>query len=275
MAVKWIVIISIVVLLVSIAIISTHYISLSTYFFDSPKLTLKNPLRIIHLSDFHNTRFFPDNEALFDIIKKQQPHAILFSGDIIDRHNPDEEAVFKFLGSLINIAPVYFVTGNHEYYYHGSHSFLQKLKQTDIHFLDNQIDIIEVEGQKVEIIGLSDHCKIKHMDRKEYMWTRMKGIMSESRSEHYSILISHKPHFFDIYRTFDIDLILAGHVHGGQIAIPAVGPIFAPDEGFFPKLASGKVEDGNTTMIINRGLGNGRIPFRFFANPEVGLITIE
>ena len=89
----------------------------------------------------------------------------------------------------------------------------------------------------------------------------------------YTILLSHRPELFDTYVSENINLIFSGHAHGGQIRIPFVGGIVAPNQGLFPKYTSGKYEEKNTTMIVSRGIGNSIIPFRINNRPE--LIVVE
>lgn len=86
-------------------------------------------------------------------------------------------------------------------------------------------------------------------------------------------IISHRPEEFNTYVSENIDLVFTGHAHGGQIRIPFVGGVVAPNQGFFPKYTSGKYVKKNTTMIVSRGIGNSIIPFRINNRPE--LIVVE
>ena len=90
----------------------------------------------------------------------------------------------------------------------------------------------------------------------------------------YNILLSHRPELFDTYVEKKINLILTGHAHGGQIRIPFIGGIVAPNQGFFPKYTSGVIEKNKTTMVVSRGIGNSIIPLRINNRPELVVITL-
>ena len=91
----------------------------------------------------------------------------------------------------------------------------------------------------------------------------------------FTLLLSHRPELFDTYADHDIDLVLSGHAHGGQFRLPLIGGLVAPDQGLFPKYDAGLYSEGNTSMIVSRGLGNSIIPVRFNNRPEVVLIELK
>lgn len=93
--------------------------------------------------------------------------------------------------------------------------------------------------------------------------------------DNYTILLSHRPELFEIYVDNDINLVLTGHAHGGQIRIPFIGGLIAPNQGLFPKYTNGKIEQDDTTMIVSRGIGNSILPFRINNRPELVLITLS
>ena len=74
---------------------------------------------------------------------------------------------------------------------------------------------------------------------------------------------------------YDMDLVLTGHAHGGQFRLSLIGGLIAPNQGLFPKYDDGLYSEGNTNMIVSRGLGNSIIPFRFNNRPEVVLIELK
>ena len=96
-----------------------------------------------------------------------------------------------------------------------------------------------------------------------------------SNNEFFKILLCHRPELIDIYNNNNIDLVFTGHAHGGQIRLPFIGAIVAPDQGFFPKYTEGEYTKNNTTMIVSRGLGNTAIPFRTFNKPEIIEVTLS
>jgi predicted MPP superfamily phosphohydrolase len=93
--------------------------------------------------------------------------------------------------------------------------------------------------------------------------------------EEFTLLLSHRPEMFDTYVEKDVDLVFSGHAHGGQFRIPFVGGVFAPNQGLFPKYDSGIYSEGNTTMVVSRGIGNSAFPFRINNRPEVILVELD
>ena len=75
--------------------------------------------------------------------------------------------------------------------------------------------------------------------------------------------------------SYDIDLVVSGHTHGGQVRLPFIGSLAVPSQGFFPKYDAGEYSNGNTKMIISRGIGNSMVPLRINNPPEVVLIELK
>lgn len=90
-----------------------------------------------------------------------------------------------------------------------------------------------------------------------------------------SILLAHEPQFISDYARAGADLVFSGHAHGGQIRLPFVGGLYAPGQGFLPKLTKGLYEVEDTTLVVSRGLGNSTFPFRFLNRPEVVALTLR
>ena len=72
-----------------------------------------------------------------------------------------------------------------------------------------------------------------------------------------------------------MDLIFSGHAHGGQVRLPFIGGIVAPDQGFFPKYTAGVYKKGSSEMVVSRGLGNSVIPQRLFNRPEIAEVDVS
>jgi predicted MPP superfamily phosphohydrolase len=88
------------------------------------------------------------------------------------------------------------------------------------------------------------------------------------------ILISHRPELAGVYRKNGVDLALSGHAHGGQWRVPALGGLYAPNQGVLPKLTSGITEFGDTSVVVSRGLGNSAFPIRIANRPEVVVVSL-
>lgn len=222
--------------------------------------------RIAHVSDLHNTQFGEGNRELLSLLAQADPDLIAITGDLVDSRRPDETAAVFFVEQAAKIAPVYYVAGNHESRrpYSGVR---EKLIAAGAIVLDNESRILEKDGQSVTIIGLMD----PDFSDKSAFLAAMKEL-TEGISG-YSVLLCHRPEYFEEYAASGISLALCGHVHGGQFRLPGVGGIFAPDQGFFPQYDAGLFTSGNATMFVSRGLGNSSFPFRLGNPPE--LVVLE
>ena len=87
---------------------------------------------------------------------------------------------------------------------------------------------------------------------------------------------SHRPEGFPVYINDNIDLIVAGHAHGGLIRVPFTNiSLIAPNQHIFPKYTKGPYIKENTVMYVSLGLKHPLFPFRVFATPDMNLINIE
>ena len=98
---------------------------------------------------------------------------------------------------------------------------------------------------------------------------------SFEQTEDFTLVLSHRPETFQAYVENKLDVVFAGHAHGGQFRIPGVGGLVAPGQGLFPTFTSGLYEDNGTNMIVSRGLGNSIIPIRIFNTPEIIVVTLK
>lgn len=230
--------------------------------------------RIAQVSDLHNKDFGP---KLIEKIAAEQPDIIVVTGDLIDSTFPNLNVAMNVIEALEGIAPVYYVTGNHEASRYDLYSELvQEMEQVGVVMMDNSKTRLEKNGETISLIGLQDpnfiNSALSFEDKYERMDKELAALVTEGD---YQILLSHRPEAMDSYVARNIDLALTGHAHGGQIRLPFIGALIAPGQGFFPKYSSGAYTEGDTTMIVSRGLGNSGIPFRFMNRPEVLIIDLE
>lgn len=97
----------------------------------------------------------------------------------------------------------------------------------------------------------------------------------ETQPDRYNVLLSHRPEFLEEYAEEQVDLVLSGHAHGGQVRLPFIGGLVAPNQGILPKYTAGLYEQQNTSMIVSRGLGNSIIPQRIFNRPEIVVVQLN
>ena len=176
--------------------------------------------------------------------------------------------VIELIKQIVNIAPVYYVSGNHEHQSGKYQELIVLLEQCGVFVLENNKQIITKQGESIAILGIKDKSVNSN-------YQKVLSVLTEMEKEDIQILLSHRPELLDVYSQYDIDMVLTGHAHGGQIRIPFVGGIFAPHQGFFPKYTNGVHTKNNTTMIISRGLGNSTFPFRINNRPELIVIDLQ
>lgn len=235
-----------------------------------------NGYKIVHISDLHNKMFGKDQKALLKKVGSVSPDIIVVTGDLIDRRKYDLHTAMVFIRGALEIAPVYYVSGNHEAWSGDYENIKEELSSSGVEILDDRKVKIVKNEEKIEILGLSDPGFLTdgHMDGaySSLLEERLKGMSDDSA---FQILLSHRPELFQIYINQNIDLIFAGHAHGGQFRLPFMGGLIAPNQGFFPKYTSGEHKEGKSTLIVSRGLGNSVVPIRLFNRPEIVVVTLE
>ncbi len=233
--------------------------------------------RIAQVSDLHNAEFSEDNATLLQMLSESQPDIIVITGDLIDAQHTDIGIAFSFTQEAMKIAPTYYVTGNHEASSSQHDTLKAGLESAGVTVLEDKITYLERNGETIALLGLSDpDFTIKgdlFGEVPAMVSTKLKNMLEQDNG--YSVLLSHRPELFETYAACGVDLILSGHAHGGQFRLPFIGGLIAPEQGLFPKYDAGLYTDGNTNMVVSRGLGNSIIPIRFNNRPEIVLIELH
>ncbi len=230
--------------------------------------------RIAQISDLHNAEFGENNERLCSMLADAKPSMIAITGDIIDGTRTDTDTALRFAEEAVKIAPTYYVSGNHEAAMTDYAVLRDGLKKLGAVVLEDETATLKVGDAEITIVGLSDPnftLKGDLFGEAPSMTGKKLAALTENNGT-YKILLSHRPELFETYVKSGINLTLSGHAHGGQIRLPFIGGLAAPDQGIFPKYDAGLFTDGNSKMVVSRGLGNSIIPLRFNNRPEVVLI---
>lgn len=233
--------------------------------------------RIAQVSDLHNTEFGEGNTKLIEILSELKPDIIVITGDLIDARHTDIKIALDFVKGAVQIAPVYYVTGNHEANCSQYGQLKTGLEMAGVTILEDEALQLECDGEMLTLIGISD----PDFTIKGDIFNEVPGMVKAKLNSliddnnNYMILLSHRPELFETYVCCGVDLVLSGHTHGGQFRLPFIGGIVAPNQGLFPKYDSGLYTDGITNMVVSRGLGNSIIPFRFNNRPEVILVELN
>ena len=241
-------------------------LSVSRYTIKSSKLKKKTV--IAQISDFHNTRKSSLKQKLWKQIRDEDPDLICITGDLIDSRRTNIQIAVDFANQLAEIAPVYYVTGNHEIRSKRYREIMDAFGRTPMTILEDEAYIID----DINLIGLNDFYFVPSKQREE-RFTEI--YQSLKKDDMFNMVMFHRPELFKAYCENEADLVICGHCHGGQFRLPFMGPVYAPNQGFQPQYAEGLHQNGNTSLIVSRGIGNSLFPFRLNNHPELVIITLE
>jgi len=256
-------------------IISCNAISTKTYRVETPLLEEQSSIKIVLISDLHSTIHGKDQTVLIDKIKSVNPDLVVLSGDIFDNVVP-MTGTQLLLSGIYGIAPIYYVTGNHEYW-GDIQAIREELISYGVIILSDNYTLKKINNNEIIIAGIDDpEKKIYETPNYDQNASMENAFRELDEIPLYKILIAHRPEMIEEYKKYSFDLVLSGHTHGGQVRIPFIlNGLYSPNQGIFPKYAGGLYTHGNLTHIISRGLlFNPRLP-RTFNPPELVIIIIE
>ncbi|MBW3494050.1 MULTISPECIES: metallophosphoesterase [Bacillus] len=232
--------------------------------------------KILQISDLHNKKFGDNQDVLIQKVKSINPDIIAITGDLIDSKSYDAEMSMQVIRELVKEYPVYFVTGNHEKWSGKYNSLEKKLKKQHVTVLRNEHVIIQKGGHEINLLGIDDpEFNTGDIDEGSIVKDAIVKAKIETQPDRYNVLLSHRPEFLEEYAEEKVDLVLSGHAHGGQVRLPFIGGLVAPNQGILPKYTAGLYEQQNTSMIVSRGLGNSIIPQRVFNRPEIVVVQLN
>lgn len=218
---------------------SYYWLTVSCFTVTDEKIT--QPFRIVLLSDLHDHRFGDGNKDLIDMVQEQSPDLIVLDGDMINGDSESDETAVELVRSLSSIASVYYSYGNHEYYYmETGHDDLQEhLEEAGAIVLNYQSLDIEVNGNSIRLGGLYEYGFETGMQSAEENKRVIPYLEDFVDTDRYLIMCAHRPESFycwDCADDWGLDLVLSGHLHGGQVIVPGVGGLYSDLEGFFPEI---------------------------------------
>jgi len=244
------------------------------YIFDSPKI--ENPVKIAFISDLHGNWYGKNQKTLIKAIDKQNPDLVLFGGDIFDDKISYKESE-ETISILSKKYKCYYVSGNHEYWSKDIENIFNIIKSYGVTILSGDVETIEINGQIINICGLDDPDDYVYMSDGISIEEQIKTVNEKVNRDYYTILLSHRPEYYDLYSRYGFDLVLSGHAHGGQWRIPLIlNGLYAPNQGLFPKYAGGVYDYEGGSMVVSRGLDRQgvKVP-RIFNRPEIVFIEIR
>lgn len=257
------------------------FVVIENKLFDITKINLKvkglpksfDGVKIAHLSDLH---IKSDNGYDYKIIRmteELEPDYIFLTGDLITRNQTDLKKQKEFIKYLSEVAPVYFVFGNHEN--DADEEVREGLLSFTYTVLNNRSAKLERDGEHICVYGVNIEPKYylgENLDYKNIPNFEIGNLIESigAKSKDFTVLLSHNPKFLETYSDWGADLVFSGHVHGGAIRLFGKG-ILSPERKFFPPYTDGVYKSGETQMIVSRGLGK----FRLFNHKEIILCTLK
>lgn len=277
-------IIAILSLLTIISVISlctsTHALTITTYQLSS---NIPTSLRILQLTDLHNSEFGANNSRLVAAVRAQSPDLILLTGDLLNSDEERTDIATDLIAQLCESAPVYCSNGNHEIEYQEKYGVdVDELyREAGAVVLEKEYQDIIINDQKIRIGGIYGYCLPgKFLETGEADQEETAFLEDFQNTDLPTILMCHMPVCWMINGSLDewnVDYVFAGHVHGGEVILPFVGGLYGPDLGWFPGRMEGifTSENEEKTLILSRGLGTSeRIP-RFNNIPEIMVVDIQ
>ena len=249
------------------------------YEISSEKLT--EPVRIVHLSDLHNTEYGENNADLIAMVAEKQPDLIFFTGDLVTGYRKETDVAMDLVEQLVRIAPVYVSVGNHEQRHENNFGsdLTGMLEFRGAKVMEFSYEDISVKGQFLRIGGISGYCVPEiYLKTGDADLAECKFLWDFQETDRCTLLLAHMPSCWirnDGISLWDADVVFSGHAHGGQVELPGIGGVLAPDMGLFPGRLAGLFpsSDGSKTLVVSRGLGNS-LPVPRLNNPPQ-VLTVD
>ena len=261
--------------------ISANYIVVREYTADTGKSD--TGFRAVVVSDLHDRRFGGDNEKLAEKIRETEPDIIIMDGDMLNAQSQDASVPLELIRLLKDTAPIYYALGNHELSYmaNGHSDLPEELESAGAAVLDKNYADIEINGAQVRLGGLYDYAfgLNGNNDALAAPNDTLGFLQDFQNTDRLKIMLSHRPDSFifgDASKVWDVDLVISGHNHGGQVVIPFLGGLYGGDQGWFPEYVHGMYQKDNILLFETSGLGSDKQKLPRFNNPpEIAVLTIK
>jgi len=222
--------------------------------------------RIAHVSDLHfgTWHLAIRDDLVIRTIEGFEPNLIVITGDLICSPSSVEEAL-RFTARLVSIAPTIVVVGNWDYWSGANVTlFVERLRGIGAVVLINEHIDVERGSSKIYVAGLDDPYTMRD---------DLERALSGTPLNSFKIILAHSPEAFKKARG-RVNLVLAGHTHGGQVVVPLLGPLYVPLPPGSREYVKGLFVENGTSMYVTSGVGCSLLPMRFLCPPEVASITL-
>lgn len=226
--------------------------------------------KIAHISDLHAAEFGEGNEKLVEKIEEADPDIIAVTGDVIDEAG-QLEIVRTLFTRLVEIAPTYFVSGNHEWACGEAIELFELLESVGATVLRNEFVIIEGGEESFVLAGIEDPNGYADMKTAAELMQEIEAACGDC----YTLLLYHRNDRLEEFASLGFDTVLCGHAHGGIVRLPFTDGLIDPARDWFPTYTSGIYSFEGTDMLVSRGLGNVGNTFRVLNRPHLPVLTIQ
>lgn len=273
-----------ILVLLFIAVVTYYYqtsqdLTVNTYTLEAP---ISSPIRIVHLTDLHNTEYGENNSDLISLIESESPDLILMTGDMINRDDEKIDIICNLITNLNDIAPIYFGYGNHESSWEENYSIslIESFTDAGAIVVNNNYVDITINEANLRIGGYMGYYRQPGMLTKDIEQKQMELAFADDfeNTDRYKILLNHIPtqwvdwNYID---EFPVNLVFSGHYHGGMIRIPLIDRgIYAPYVGLFPKHTKGVYIGSKAVCILSAGLGSEHFVPRLNNPPEIVVVDL-
>lgn len=228
-------------------------------------------LRIVELADLHGRVFGRGSRRLLAAVRRAEPDLICIDGDLFDEHT-DLAMLPPLLRGLCAIAPVYYVTGNHEWRVPGLRGILAQMRACGVTVLQDDWRVLRRGEDALVLAGTDDPCGPAERKTPAEL---IADIRAEAGEAAFLLLLAHRNDQLPQWSALGVQAVLAGHCHGGVVRLPFVGGLFGTDRRLFPAWDAGLYRQGETALYVSRGLGYTNVHFRLFNRPEVAVIVLR
>lgn len=228
-------------------------------------------LRIVELADLHGRVFGRGSRRLLAAVRRAEPDLICIDGDLFDEHT-DLAMLPPLLRGLCAIAPVYYVTGNHEWRVPGLRGILAQMRACGVTVLQDDWRVLRRGEDALIVAGTDDPCGPAERKTPAEL---IADIRAEAGEAAFLLLLTHRNGQLPQWSALGVQAVLAGHCHGGVVRLPFVGGLFGTDRRLFPAWDAGLYRQGETALYVSRGLGYTNVHFRLFNRPEVAVIVLR
>ena len=253
---------------------SNHSLQVQRFTFTSPRLPAGfDGCVIVQLSDLHGALFGEDNRDLLKVVAKERPDYIFLTGDLLDQYRATPHSYAVSLGgALADIAPTYFVTGNHEWALPDVPGLKRALEVAGVQVLTNEYTVLARDGDNAVLAGIDDPNGYADQKTPEELAEEVRAAFADP----FWILLAHRNNYFeDEYCRLGADLVISGHGHGGLVRLPFTDGLVSVERTFFPSYTAGFYQAGGADLFVSRGLGNSGRTFRLFNRPQVAVLTLK